>query len=79
MAEFEPSYVNNHLSVVGQGLSDIPPSLSQDFPDTKELDLSFNDISYVHLCLNRTVNFILTHLLFFTKSEWSTTWKGLRN
>jgi len=48
MAEFEPSYVNHHLSVVGQGLSDIPPSLSQDFPDTKELDLSFNDISVVN-------------------------------
>lgn len=44
MMEVEYTQATCHLSVVGQDLNEIPDNLSTDFPDTKTLDLSFNNI-----------------------------------
>ena len=34
----------NHLSVVGQDINAVPNNIANDYPNTKTLDLSFNNI-----------------------------------
>ena len=37
-------FKDGHLSVVGQGLKEVPAELAQQYPTTVELDLSNNEI-----------------------------------
>jgi hypothetical protein len=39
------TYSNNQLSVVAQDLTEIPDTLSSEYPDTTILDLSHNQIT----------------------------------